>query len=74
MKRLPRKRYEQLVRQYNKGIRAKFEMNQILMKHCTSRAYNNHSDYDDIAGCFSDTLEEQMYKMESAVEDWEVDE
>ena len=74
MKRLPRKRYEQLVRQYNKGMHAKFEMNMMLMKHCTSRAYNPHSDYDDMDWCFAATLEEQMHIMESAVEDEEVDE
>ena len=74
MKRLPRKRYERLVRQYKKGMHAKFEMNQILMKHCTSRAFNHHSDYDDMDWSFADTLEKQMYTIESKVQDEEVDE
>jgi hypothetical protein len=55
-------------------MHAKCEMNQILEKHCTSAAFNHHADYDDMDWCYSDTLEEQMYKMESAVEDEEVDE
>ena len=74
MKRLPRKRYEQLVRHYNKGMHAKQEMNMILYKHCTSSAYNHHSDYDDMDWCFADPLEQQIYTMESMVEDEEVDE
>ena len=50
MKRLPRKKWRQLVRQYRKGRSAQYQMDVILQKHCTDEAYAlflNFNDLDD---------------------------
>jgi len=49
MKRLPRKRWKQLVRQWNKGCEAMSAMNEILEKHCNPYGLDDfrelHDDY-----------------------------
>tara|TARA_R110002020_G_scaffold396471_3_gene606673 strand:+ start:622 stop:879 length:258 start_codon:yes stop_codon:yes gene_type:complete len=64
MKRLPRKRWRQLVRQYNKGCSAKFEMNAILRKHCTDKAFAVHDDQDDMDYSFEDDLKDMIERLE----------
>ena len=44
MKRLPRKRYEQLVAQWNKGVDAWHEISDIIEKHAGDDAYSEWRD------------------------------
>jgi hypothetical protein len=48
MKRLPRKRFAQLVAQWNKGVSAWHEIVDIIEKHSSDRAFNAWRDMPEI--------------------------
>tara|TARA_R110002012_G_scaffold267488_1_gene451293 strand:- start:248 stop:487 length:240 start_codon:yes stop_codon:yes gene_type:complete len=48
MKRLPRKRYAQLVAQWNKGVSAWHEIVSTIEKHSSDRAFNAWRDMPEI--------------------------
>lgn len=79
MKRLPRKRYAQLVAQWNKGVSAWYEIVNIIEKHSSDRAFNAWRDMPEInlPECFQPDLDAELQEAEDYVadnQDEEVDE
>ena len=79
MKRLPRKRYAQLVYQWNRGVSAWYEIVGIVEKHTSDRAFNAWRDMPEInlPYRFEPDLDAELQEAEDYVagdEDDEVDE
>tara|TARA_X000001382_G_scaffold10663_2_gene7290 strand:+ start:2833 stop:3057 length:225 start_codon:yes stop_codon:yes gene_type:complete len=62
MKRLPRKRYSQLVAQWNKGVKAFGELQRMIEKHTSDEGYAAWEDQPDMSDpyYFNPTIEEEL--------------